>query len=272
MRILPKLSKRPEVSVIMAVKNGEATLRSALDSMFDQTFTEWEVVIINDGSTDATSSILKEYEARDSLRVKILSQPNMGLTKSLNRAIGEARGDYIARLDADDVNLPHRLETQLRVIKKDKLDFVVSRAYKEGGVVPGNLVYATASANLLKFDNFFVHGSFFGKIEIFQQLRYDEKYRFAQDYDFISRLLKSSYTVGYIYDPLYVLGTGANQISVQKAHEQKELSKKIALSHHSSMILSFYWSLPAKSPLRKIMKLSLGAFSFDPNKLVKVFN
>lgn len=270
MRILPKLGKRPEVSVIMAVKNGEATLEAALDSLFYQTVTDWELVVVDDGSTDQTSNILSKYAFPDPNRVRIISQTNQGLTKSLNRALSEIQGRFVARLDADDLNLPHRLETQLKIIRQGEVDFLVSRAVKERKIVPGNFVYLCSSKEYLQYDNTFVHGSFFGKREVFERLKYDESFRFAQDYDFIIRVLKANYRLGYIYEPLYILGTGPNQISSAKREEQRDLSKKIALTHFSSPFLIFYWNLPAGSFLRKVSKLIFGGRGIFSGSIKKI--
>lgn len=94
----------------MSVFNGEKYLREAVDSILNQTYSDFEFIIIDDGSTDHTSKILNAY---DDHRIKILSQNNMGLTKSLNRGLRGAKGIYIARMDADDVSHPERLKHQV---------------------------------------------------------------------------------------------------------------------------------------------------------------
>lgn len=99
------------VSVVMAVYNGERYLREAVDSILEQTFTDFEFLIIDDGSTDGTQGILRAYE--DS-RIRVLvNEQNAGLTRSLNRGLQAARGEFIARQDADDVSEPERLEKQI---------------------------------------------------------------------------------------------------------------------------------------------------------------
>lgn len=103
---------RPAISVVMSVYNGEKFLAEAVDSVLNQTFTDFEFIIIDDGSTDQTAQILSDYATRDS-RIRIISQENRGRAESLNRGIELARGDLIARMDADDVCLPHRLQDQL---------------------------------------------------------------------------------------------------------------------------------------------------------------
>jgi glycosyltransferase involved in cell wall biosynthesis len=272
MRVLPKLTDRPEISIILCVKNGESSIREAIDSLFLQTETSWDLIVINDGSTDSTQKILEEFLRLDPERVQVFQQENIGLTKSLNRAIKMTKGKYIARMDADDICSPDRLAIQLSVIKRDSFDFVVSRAFKDQKNIPSNLVFWLISKQALKLDNFFVHGTFFGKREIFLKLLYDEKLRFAQDYDFILRLLKGNYKMGYIFKPLYYVGTGLNQISASKFHEQRDFAKKISLSHYKSRWLVYYWNLSPQSIVRKIIKGMILLSFFGQWRIKKIIN
>lgn len=101
----------PDVSVVMSVYNGADHLRETLDSIMTQQGVSFEVVIVNDGSTDQSAKILEEYAGRDE-RVRVFQQENQGLTKSLIRGCSEARGEYIARHDVGDVSDPKRLMLQ----------------------------------------------------------------------------------------------------------------------------------------------------------------
>ena len=98
----------PKASVVMSVYNGEPFLRQAVASILHQTFTDFEFIVVDDGSTDGTAEILSSYARADS-RLCVVTQENRGLIKSLNRATGMARGEYIARMDADDISMPKRL-------------------------------------------------------------------------------------------------------------------------------------------------------------------
>jgi glycosyltransferase involved in cell wall biosynthesis len=100
----------PKVSVIMSVYNGEKYLRYAMDSILNQTFADFEFIVIDDGSTDRTGDILQSYHDP---RIRIFSQENRGLTASLNRALGLACGEYVARMDADDISQPERFQKQV---------------------------------------------------------------------------------------------------------------------------------------------------------------
>lgn len=109
------MNEAPRVSVVMPVRNGEAFLREALDSILAQTFRDFELIVIDDGSSDGTPAIIAEYAARDS-RLRAIRQEASGLTQSLNRGWRSAAGEYVARMDADDVALPDRLEHQVEFL------------------------------------------------------------------------------------------------------------------------------------------------------------
>lgn len=99
----------PAVSVVMAVRNGEEYLREAIDSILGQTMTDFEFIVVDDGSTDRTAEILESY---DDSRLRVLTQIGRGLAPSLNAGIRQARAPLIARMDADDISEPSRLERQ----------------------------------------------------------------------------------------------------------------------------------------------------------------
>ena len=108
----------PIISVVMSTYNRADFLPKAIESILDQTFKDWEFIIINDGSTDQTATILDEYAARDS-RIKVLTNPqNRGLVWSLNLGLDNARGEFIARMDDDDISLPDRFEKQYIFLRK----------------------------------------------------------------------------------------------------------------------------------------------------------
>lgn len=104
----------PKTTVIMPVYNGERYLREAIESILTQTFTDFEFIIIDDGSTDNTWNILREYQ--DSRIQLIRNEKNIGLTKSLNKAISMSKGTYIARMDADDISYPERFDKQVNFL------------------------------------------------------------------------------------------------------------------------------------------------------------
>jgi hypothetical protein len=106
----------PDISVVMSVFNGERFLREAVESILEQSFTDFEFIIINDGSTDASGSILDRYQRSDP-RVGVYHQQNRGLVASLNRGCSIAQGRYVARMDADDIAVKDRLMWQIEFME-----------------------------------------------------------------------------------------------------------------------------------------------------------
>src|SRR4051812_2946501 len=97
----------------MSVYNGASRVRAAVDSILSQTFSDFELLVIDDGSIDGTRALLESYE---DTRIRLVSRENQGLTRSLNEGLAIARGALIARQDADDVSLPTRLEREVRLL------------------------------------------------------------------------------------------------------------------------------------------------------------
>jgi glycosyltransferase involved in cell wall biosynthesis len=108
---------RPAVSVLLPVYNAEHTVSDAVESILKQSFTDFELIAIDDGSTDQSLSILKTFAAADA-RVQGVGQSNTGIAGALNNGIARARGEFIARMDADDISLPTRLEKQVGYLRE----------------------------------------------------------------------------------------------------------------------------------------------------------
>ena len=113
------MNREPKISVIMSVFNGSKFLADAIQSILNQTFKEFELIIVDDGSTDNSLNIIRSFESADS-RIKVISKLNEGLAKSLNAAISASQGDFIARMDADDISYKNRLEKQYEYMQKNK--------------------------------------------------------------------------------------------------------------------------------------------------------
>lgn len=120
----------PKISIVMAAYNEERDIEKALDSILAQTFGDWELIIIDDGSTDATAAIIQGYAEQDSRIRLICNETNLQLSASLNKGIGLAEADLIARVDADDINLPERLEKQYAFLEQHPdIDVLGTAAY-----------------------------------------------------------------------------------------------------------------------------------------------
>jgi glycosyltransferase involved in cell wall biosynthesis len=112
------LLKTPKVSVVLAVYNGAAFVSEAVKSILNQTFSNFELIIINDGSLDNSEKVLDLFN--DSRIIRIKNEKNLGLINSLNAGIKIARGEYIARMDADDISVPNRFEKQVEFLENNK--------------------------------------------------------------------------------------------------------------------------------------------------------
>ena len=111
------MSNSPRISCVLAVWNGEAYLPESIRSIQAQTFHDWELIVIDDGSTDRTDQILDQFQRKDT-RIRVYHQSKQGLVASLNQGILAARGEYIARMDADDISMPDRFATQLNYLDR----------------------------------------------------------------------------------------------------------------------------------------------------------
>jgi glycosyltransferase involved in cell wall biosynthesis len=111
------MNKTPKVTVLMPVYNGEKYLREAIDSILNQTFKDFEFLIINDGSTDSSQTIVESY---DDPRIHLINQKNKGLSETLNIGLDLSNGEYIARMDADDISMNNRLSEQVSFMDKNR--------------------------------------------------------------------------------------------------------------------------------------------------------
>jgi GT2 family glycosyltransferase len=107
-----RLGREPRVSVLMAVYNGERYLKQAVESILAQSFEDFEFIVVDDGSTDSSLKSLEQYAARDT-RIRFITLPNAGLTRSLNEGLAIATGEFVARMDADDIAMPQRFARQV---------------------------------------------------------------------------------------------------------------------------------------------------------------
>lgn len=123
----------PKVTVLMPVYNGQNYLFESIKSIQNQTFTNWELLIINDASTDNTVNIVKEYQKKDDRIRLITNETNLKIAKTLNKGICEARGLYIARMDDDDISLPTRLEKEVEILDKNPSTVLVGSWQKHFG-------------------------------------------------------------------------------------------------------------------------------------------
>lgn len=228
----------PKVSVIMSVYNQETYLKDAIESILNQTFTDFEFIIINDGSTDKTKEIIENYQKLDS-RIKIINQKNQGLTKSLNKGIFVSQGEYIARMDADDISLPQRIEKQA-IFLDSHPDVGMVGVWAE--LFSDNIPCITKSCFVSDFEkiseylvstgNCFVHSSVMVRADIIKKLGgYDERLVKSQDYELWLRLIAVS-KVAIIPEILHRHRIATNSVSEKYAFETAKTNWLVKKAYH----------------------------------------
>ncbi|MEJ0097276.1 MAG: glycosyltransferase [Bauldia sp.] len=184
----------PPLTVLMSVYNGEKYLATALDSVLTQTYGDFDFVIVDDGSTDSTAAILKEFAAKDA-RIRVFGQTNAGLAASLNLGLQQTASEYVARMDADDLALPHRFATQVAALNSEtRLAVIGSRVLciDENGRTRHRRPVVTGSAAIaatLPFANCINHPSTMMRtVAVVEAGGYRRKFKVSQDYDLWLRL------------------------------------------------------------------------------------
>ncbi len=186
----------PVISVLMAIYNGERFAKEAIESILDQTFTDFELILIDDCSTDNTLQIMKQYD--DPRVVIIENERNLGLARSLNRGLEVAQGKYIARMDADDISMPNRFSKQIEYLEKHfDIDicgsWIKSIDINGNSIIFGKCKYPLSSNVIncyLLFQNPVAHPTVIFRKRIFQKIdNYNPEFNIAQDYDLWTRTI-----------------------------------------------------------------------------------
>ena len=219
----------PKISVILPVYNSESYILKCLESLKNQTNQNFELILVDDGSTDQTLTISKKYlKDHFNYRYKlIINRINIGITKSLNKGFKVAKGQYLARADADDTYEPDRFELQLKLLENNT----------NISLVGSNVKYIDKKENFLSFSNLpidhfdiwsrlflhnpIVHSTIFFRRNIFKKVLYNEKFNTTQDYDMYCRII-NYYKIVNIRKPLANYRIHSQSISKKKNHLQKK--------------------------------------------------
>jgi glycosyltransferase involved in cell wall biosynthesis len=221
MGISVSMKEKPQVTVLMSVYNGEKYLREAIDSILGQTFKDFEYLIIDDGSTDSSSDIIRSYT--DSRIRLIQNEKNIGLTRSLNKGLKLAKGEYIARMDADDISMPERLEKQVRFLDEHKNVALISSSVifiDSCGKEVRRWDLATDSDEIksifLRDQNQILHPfSMYKKRCVEKVGMYREEFEVAQDVDLWMRMIER-YDIANVQEALGVYRIGRNSVTTGK--------------------------------------------------------
>lgn len=214
----------PTVTIFMTAYNASRYIQDAIQSLLRQTYTDFELLIVDDGSTDNTHELISSF---DDARIRVIqNNKNQGLIYSRNIALTEAKGTYLAIIDSDDIALSDRIELQVREFKnRDRLALLGSPAYHidQHSKRTGKLLEVPSGADIvackLLFFNTFVHSSVMLKTSIFRSIGGYRNYRFAQDYDLMIRI-SHDYEVDNLPIPLVEYRTHDSNISSVHSIEQ----------------------------------------------------
>ncbi|RXG26920.1 glycosyltransferase family 2 protein [Leeuwenhoekiella marinoflava] len=222
----------PKISVLLPVYNAEAFIAESIQSILDQTEPDFELLIIDDCSTDNSVSIIESFQ--DPRIILYKKKVNSGYTESLNWAIDQARGAYIARMDADDISLPQRFEKQIYFLEQNShIAICGTDAVVEGSSLKFN--YPTEpkaiQAHLL-LGSSLIHPSIMGRTDLFKQFKYDPLKEPAEDYDLFTLLAAAGVQLANLNEPLLIYRVHSNQIS--KVQNQKQV-----VSAQQSMLRMF---------------------------------
>lgn len=221
----------PIISVVMSVYNGEKYLSEAIESVLNQTYKDFEFIIINDGSSDSSLEIIKKYQNQDE-RIVLISRENKGLVASLNEGIEKAKAKYIARMDADDICLATRFEEQIEYMEKNNLDLCGSwiETFNEENIL--NVWKYPETHSDIEFRSFFMcsfaHPSVMIKKIVFDKLKYENET--AEDYRLWCDILANGYKVGNIQKVLLKYRLHNNQLTQTKSKELINSANNIGLS------------------------------------------
>lgn len=204
----------------MAVYNAEKYIKESVDSILSQTYTNFEFIIIDDCSTDSSNNLLNDLALQDN-RIKIIAnEENLGLTKNLNKACKIARGEYIARMDADDISFPDRFEKQVMFLDNNpEIDIVgsFSNDINEEGTIIGSRsvpISHTEIVSILPKLNPMSHPTvMFRKTRLEQIGFYNENFRTSQDYELWFRAVGNGLKLANIPEVLFSYRMNDNYVA-----------------------------------------------------------
>jgi glycosyltransferase involved in cell wall biosynthesis len=240
---------KPKISVLMPVFNNEKTISEAIESILNQTFGDFELIIINDGSTDKSDELIKMHE--DKRIVYSSFQDNLGLVPRLNFGLNKAKGEFIARMDGDDIADANRLQKQLQIMTLNKEIGVCGTFIKYFGEYNGYwhppVSHDEISANLILGSTIchptvMIRQSVLEKNKIF----YEDVYNRAEDYHLWWKLSKVTILCNLDIELLHYR-VSSNQVStiyndaqsIQKKQIQKEIIKELIFLENGEFDLFF---------------------------------
>jgi len=234
------MNNPPLVSVVMPAYNAGRFVGEAIESVLNQTFSDFELIIINDGSTDETLEVVESYARMDD-RVIVITRENKGLVYSRNEGIQRAKGKYIAKMDADDISLPNRFERQIKFMELEKLDICGAsiQIFNESNQSSKPCSYPLKDQDI-KFSLMFVvpfaQPVVMMKKRIFDSLRYSSSFPCAEDYKLWTDIAKSGFIMGNIDEVLLKYRVHDEQTTNFYNKEMAGLGMKIAAEYRDAIL------------------------------------
>lgn len=231
------MKKKPLVTILLPAYNAEKYIEKALLSIMNQTYQNLEILVLNDGSTDETEQIILSLQKKDKRIRYVKNEVNLKLIKTLNKGIELATGEYVARMDADDISLPLRIEKQLSYLQKNNLDLVdcqIIYRTEQGKEIKNKAIVPTTNKSLLFYALFktpILHATILCKANVLKDNHYlfNEKTLHCEDYELWTRLLQKNYNIQKIKEPLYIQQVNAE--SVSNKYEGVQIENFIYLSN-----------------------------------------
>lgn len=244
------------VSVIIVVYNGEKYIEQAIKSVLNQTYTNVELIVVDDGSTDNTAQIIRKYE-----NIKYIYQKNKGQGAARNLGLANAIGDYIAYLDADDLYEPNKIEEQIKILKEENdIDIV----YNDLKVVDDklNYLYTLKSEGIYDKREDLLANIIYRQVvqgpvcimlrrKCIEDIKWNENLLYAFDYDYIINLC-FKYRFKYLEKTLYIYRRHENNISNRHAvtiGEEVEITRKLGISKIKKTVFDSSFSTNTKKLL-----------------------
>lgn len=264
---------KPDITVILPVYNAEQYLYDTLVSLTNQTYKNFIILAINDGSTDSSLKILTDYSKIEP-RLKIISRKNKKLIATLNEGIDLTTTEYLARMDADDIALPCRLEHQLDYLKRNNLDIcgTWAQCFGNSSKILKKPIDNDDIALYCLFYSPILHPTVIGKTEVFKLHKYDSEDLHVEDRGLWSRLLVYGYKFGNVPEILVKYRVSNNQICSKYADIQKENSIRIKKWYRDNHVDFHLIGLPdLPLTLKTIDANQLWQSIFVLNKLKKIY-
>ncbi|MBR5170099.1 MAG: glycosyltransferase family 2 protein [Muribaculaceae bacterium] len=222
-----QVNNQPLVSILLPVYNAEAYLKKCVESVAGQTYTNLQIVLVNDGSTDGSWSMLQEMAAHDD-RMDIFTQSNRGVAATRNRLLDLAKGDFILFVDSDDWIESNTVELLVSEYEKNHADMIVYQMIDTYHDLQGTFTQNQVIKLFLEHNH--VNGSLCNKLtkrELFDKLRFDETISYGEDALMVWQVLQRVHRVSIIKDQLYFVSVNRDSLSRQCFNNNKFSAYKV---------------------------------------------